>query len=69
MAIAIFDEDLTAANNIIQTLTLGGTRDAIAMAIASERHRCYEIAMAIDSGRGNERQIANAIMFTAGTKP
>lgn len=69
MATAIFDEDLIAADNIIQQLTLGGTRDAIAMAIASERQRCYEIAMAIDSGRGNERQIAAAIMFKAGTKP
>lgn len=30
-------------------------------AVAAERERCAKIAEAIDSGRGNEKQIAKAI--------
>lgn len=31
-------------------------------ATAVERQRCADIALAIDSGRGNEKQIAHAIL-------
>lgn len=33
----------------------------IAQALREERDRCAEIALAIDSGRGNEKEIAHAI--------
>lgn len=33
----------------------------IIAAVALERERCAQIAEAIDSGRGNEKQIARAI--------
>lgn len=41
--------------------------DPIAEAIAAERDRCANIALAIDSGRGNEKEIARAIR--EGEKP
>lgn len=31
-------------------------------ATIKERQRCHDIALAIDSGRGNEKEIARAIM-------
>lgn len=31
-------------------------------AVMAERKRCHDIALAIDSGRGNEKEIAKAIM-------
>ncbi len=34
---------------------------AIAGAVARERERCARIALAFDSGRGNEKEIARAI--------
>lgn len=37
------------------------TAMAVAEAIAVEREQCAKIALAIDSGRGNERAIAEAI--------
>lgn len=36
-------------------------RDLIVNAVAKERERCASIALAIDSGRGNEKEIAKAI--------
>lgn len=33
----------------------------LARAVAAERERCARIAEAIDSGRGNEKEIARAI--------
>lgn len=34
----------------------------IAEVLAEERKECADIALAIDSGRGNEKEIANAIL-------
>lgn len=34
----------------------------IKAAVAAERRRCADIALAIDSGRGNEKEIAKAIL-------
>jgi hypothetical protein len=34
-------------------------------AVAYERERCAEIALAIDSGRGNEKEISRAIRARA----
>ncbi len=44
------DEELTAA-----------ITNARAAARADEREECAKIALAIDSGRGNEKEIARAI--------
>lgn len=35
---------------------------AMKVAREAERRRCAEIALAIDSGRGNEKEIARAIL-------
>ncbi len=35
----------------------------IAKAVKRERKRCADIALAIDSGRGNEKEIARAILL------
>lgn len=34
----------------------------IVKAVEHERKRCHAIALAIDSGRGNEKEIARAIL-------
>jgi hypothetical protein len=60
MPISIFDTDYVAAQFLLNT-TGDGLRDQIAEAIAAERERCAKIAEAIDSGRGNEKEIAKAI--------
>lgn len=39
----------------------------IASAVAAEREACASIALAIDSGRGNEKQIARVIRARAPT--
>lgn len=39
-----------------------GLHDAFERGRAEERKRCHDIAVAIDSGRGNEKLIAAAIM-------
>lgn len=62
MATSMFDTDFKAADALLGSCGLLGLRDAIARAIASERQRCFEIASALDSRRGNEEMIANAIM-------
>lgn len=41
--------------------TDSGHVNMVANAIAGERERCASIALAIDSGRGNEKEIAAAI--------
>lgn len=38
-----------------------GTVELLALAIEAERERCAQIALAIDSNRGNEKEIAAAI--------
>lgn len=38
------------------------TQSEIDLAVEAERKRCHDIVMAIDSGRGNEKEIAKAIM-------
>lgn len=43
--------------------------DAIMKARADEREACAEIALAIDSGRGNEREIAKAIRARSAQSP
>jgi hypothetical protein len=39
----------------------GEAADALTEAVAQEREACAQIAEAIDSNRGNEKQIASAI--------
>ncbi len=37
------------------------TDDRMTIAVLAEREACHDIALAIDSGRGNEKEIARAI--------
>ena len=46
-----------------------GRDNAIRAAVAAEREACAEIALAIDSGRGNEKEIAAAIRARGNQKP
>jgi hypothetical protein len=62
MPVAIFDEDFQKADAILGSVGLDGLRQSIANAVAAERNRCAEIARAMDSKRGNENLIAEAIM-------
>lgn len=39
---------------------------AMRAAVEHEREQCAEIALAIDSGRGNEKEIARAIRARSG---
>ena len=65
MAIPVFADDLELADGVLGRVNLltaqEQLRDAIALAIATERERCAKIAEAIDSNRGNEKEIAKAI--------
>lgn len=60
MPTAIHDTDQQKAHDIMAPI---GQMlfEQIAKAVADERERCAKIAEAIDSGRGNEKQIAQAI--------
>jgi hypothetical protein len=60
MSMPLFDSDYHKADALVFTY-FQGVRDQIAKAIAKERERCASIALAIDSGRGNEKEIARAI--------
>ena len=65
MAIPIFDEDMKLAMEVMSNGNMwsmqGQLQKTIALALATERERCTNIAEAIDSGRGNEKEIAKAI--------
>lgn len=62
MAIAILNTDFAAADEMLAKSNIGYLRDQIALAIAAERKRCADIAMALDSKRGNESLIAASIL-------
>lgn len=60
MPTILYEKDYIAAEaTVIGAMT--GIRNYVAQAIAAERERCAQIALAIDSGRGNEKEIAAAI--------
>lgn len=61
MPISTEQRDFDKANAIFQAAGLPNLVPIIANAIAAERERCAQIAEAIDSGRGNEKEIAHAI--------
>lgn len=66
MALVRFDKDMETADHIMQMFNLrGSVCEMIADAIATERKRCHDIALALDNNRGNEKQIAAAIMYKA----
>jgi hypothetical protein len=60
MPLVSFSSDFEDAANAIAPYGLV-FRDLIVNAIAKERERCANIAESIDSGRGNEKEIARAI--------
>lgn len=67
MGIKILDIDFVEADKLLRD-PLGvlsiRLRQVVAEAIAAERERCGQIAEAVDSGRGNEKEIARAIRLT-----
>lgn len=60
MPLVSFDTDYVAAARAVEPYGFI-FRDLIVNAVAKERDRCANIAEAIDSGRGNEKEIAKAI--------
>lgn len=60
MPLVSFDTDYETAAHAVAPYGLI-FRDLIVNAVAKERERCASIALAIDSGRGNEKEIAKAI--------
>lgn len=57
----IVDEAVDKAPNANQFIARSSAIGAVRHAVEEERERCAQIALAIDSGRGNEKEIAHAI--------